>query len=52
MALDDAEREELHTLRAERAIHRVMLAYARGVDTCDFEIDGILKLFCACCFFC
>jgi hypothetical protein len=37
MALEDAEREELETLRAERAIHRVMLAYARGVDTCDFE---------------
>ena len=37
MALDDAEREELETLRAERAIQRVMLAYAHGVDGCDFE---------------
>ena len=37
MALDDEERRELETLRAERAIHRVILRYARGVDSLDFE---------------
>lgn len=29
--------DELETLRAERAITRVMLAYARAVDALDFE---------------
>lgn len=35
--MNDAERRELEELRAERAIHRVMLRYARGVDSGDFE---------------
>lgn len=36
--MNDAERRELEELRAERAIHRVMLCYARGVDSGDFEM--------------
>ena len=36
-ALDEDERAELETLRAEREIHRVFLRYARGVDRLDFE---------------
>ena len=31
------EAEELETLRAERAITRIILAYARAVDGLDFE---------------
>ena len=36
--MDDADVHELAELRAERAIHRVMLRYARGVDSRDFEM--------------